>query len=73
MGAFVGFLIEIHGIEQFMRLYAHTKTDWKNEFIRIYGNSLAILEENFISYVEALTFPKDQIDTAQIRLQSLLH
>ena len=73
MGAFVGFLIEIHGIEQFMRLYAHTKTDWKNEFIRIYGNSLAILEGNFISYVEALTFPKDQIDTAQIRLQSLLH
>ena len=73
MGAFVGFLIKINGIEQFMRLYAHTKTDWKNEFIRTYGHSLAVLEERFISYVATLTFPKDQIDTAKIRLQSLLN
>lgn len=72
MGAFVGFLIEEKGIERFLQLYAHTETDWKNEFVRIYGKSLAELENDFLSYVEALNFDSKSREKAQQRLKSLL-
>ena len=72
MGAFVGFLIEEKGIERFLQLYAHTGTNWKNEFVRIYGKSLAELENDFLSYVEALNFDSKSREKAQQRLKSLL-
>ena len=52
--------------------YAHTETDWKNEFVRIYGKSLAELENDFLSYVEALNFDSKSREKAQQRLKSLL-
>ena len=67
MGAFVGFLVGEKGIERFLRLYAHTGTDWKNEFIRVYGKTLTELESDFLSYVEALNFDSKLRDKAQQR------
>lgn len=67
MGAFVGFLVGEKGIERFLRLYAHTGTDWKNEFIRVYGKTLTELESDFLSYVKALNFDSKLRDKAQQR------
>ena len=72
MGAFVGFLIEEKGIERFLQLYAHSETDWKNEFIRIYGKSLVELENDFLLYIENLEFDLDQRNVAKETLKSLL-
>lgn len=72
MGAFVGFLIEVKGIELFLQLYAHTETDWKNEFIRVYGKPLSKLEEEFLSHIATLNFTMEQRNKATERLHSLL-
>lgn len=72
MGAFVGFLIDTRGIDSFLQLYAHTATDWKNEFIRVYGQTLAELEHDFIHYINDLRFDASQREKAINTLKSLL-
>ena len=73
MGAFVGFLIETEGIERFMKLYSHVKTDWKNEFVRVYGQTLSELEHDFIRYINGLEFDVAQREKAVNVLHSLLN
>ena len=72
MGAFVGFLVGEKGIERFLQLYAYSETDWKNEFVRIYGKSLTELESEFLLYIENLKFDLDQQNVAKEILKSLL-
>ena len=68
MGAFVAFLVEQKGTDNFLRLYSYNGTNWKVEFFKIYGCSLSEVEKEFIDYIKSKKYTDNQKTDAYSKL-----
>lgn len=61
MGAFTKYLIEMYGIDRYLKLYQYKENDWNTEFVSVYGISIHDIEEKFVDYIKEKKYSEQEL------------